>query len=403
MRWRTSLRRLVVPIALLLLALVAVALLRGGQPRAATPSGFRPELPEPTGPSPVGTAEFHLLDADRLDPWRPGMSRELMVQLWYPTTRAGQPAPYMGPEAAALVAAGNGFGEESLVELHGHATEDAPVDRSVGRLPVLLFSPGDGGNRRDNTALTEDLASRGYLVAAIDHLGDAIAGELPDGRVVDRSKPTGDAGTAEQFHADDVVVRVADVRLVLDTLTNLDAGRPASVIGPAPPDLAGTLDLQRVGAAGHSLGGATTAQAMNEDPRILVGADLDGLIVGPVQTEGLDRPFLMMRQPGHTPESDPTWEPFLPALRSWHRVVAIAESGHYSFSDLGLWAKAAAIDERTTLEEWRTNFGDVNGDRATELVRESLAAFFDHHLRDAPLAPILEGSDPAYPELIFGL
>jgi hypothetical protein len=49
------------------------------------------------------------------------------------------------------------------------------------------------------------------------------------------------------------------------------------------------------------------------------------------------------------------------------------------------------------------NFGDIDGDRAAELTREALAAFFDHHLRATPLAPILRGPDPRYPELDFGL
>jgi hypothetical protein len=48
---------------------------------------------------------------------------------------------------------------------------------------------------------------------------------------------------------------------------------------------------------------------------------------------------------------DPTWKSFLPALPGWHRIVAIAESGHCSFADLGLWARDAGIRRRTTPEQ----------------------------------------------------
>jgi alpha-beta hydrolase superfamily lysophospholipase len=386
------------------LLLLAVLLLAAARP-PATPPGFHPELPAPTGPMPVGTSALHLVDAARQDPWRPGLSRELMVQLWYPAARPGPPAPYVGPAVAKVLARGWGFPEGAVTGLRGHATADAPLDRTRGRLPVVLFSPGDGGNRRDNTALTEDLASRGYLVAAVDHLGDGSAGELPHGRVVGRSKPSGDTEAEILRHyGRDVAVRVADTRLVLDTLAALHGGRrPAGLLHPPGPRLAGALDLDRVGAFGHSLGGATTAEAMFEDRRILAGADLDGLVVDKVKTRGLDRPFLILRQPGHTTSFDPTWKSFLPALRGWHRIVAIAESGHYSFADLGLWAKDAGIRRRTTPEQWKLNFGDVDGGRAAELTREALAAFFDHHLRGTPLAPILRGPDPRYQELDFGL
>ena len=53
-------------------------------------------------------------------------------------------------------------------------------------------------------------------------------------------------------------------------------------------------DARRVGAFGHSNGGATAADAMLSDHRIRAGFDLDGAIYGPAATRGLNRPFGFM-------------------------------------------------------------------------------------------------------------
>ncbi|SFO84264.1 hypothetical protein SAMN05421805_1275 [Saccharopolyspora antimicrobica] len=61
------------------------------------------QLPPPGGPHPVGTRSWHLVDADRPDPWDTGRCRELMVQLWYPAGSAGDRARYLPVPVARLV------------------------------------------------------------------------------------------------------------------------------------------------------------------------------------------------------------------------------------------------------------------------------------------------------------
>src|SRR5438552_238886 len=53
-----------------------------------------------------------------------------------------------------------------------HAQLGAPALRDLGGWPVLLFSPGLGNSRSLYTTLSEDLASQGFAVAAIDHPHD---------------------------------------------------------------------------------------------------------------------------------------------------------------------------------------------------------------------------------------
>ena len=78
------------------------------------------------------------------------------------------------------------------------------------------------------------------------------------------------------------------------------------------------------------------------------------------------------------------------------------DAGHYSFADLGLWTRQAGVDLRTTEETYRFNFGTGDNRRATELARQLLVGFFDVHLRDRPVPPLLAGPTAGNPELTFG-
>jgi len=54
----------------------------------------------------------------------------------------------------------------------------------MGPHPVVVFTHGYTGTFTDYTFLFEDLASRGYVVAAVDHTYEATAVEFLDGRLV---------------------------------------------------------------------------------------------------------------------------------------------------------------------------------------------------------------------------
>ncbi|MDX6240447.1 MAG: hypothetical protein QOG10_5267 [Kribbellaceae bacterium] len=112
-------------------------------------------FPRPTGPFPVGTTELHLIDRDRDDAYVPGRSRELMISIWYPSRGAlATPAPYLPPLTAKLYAEGAAVALQQPVEAvdwvgaRSHAGLPAPVSRSWGQRPVLLFSPGFGASPR---------------------------------------------------------------------------------------------------------------------------------------------------------------------------------------------------------------------------------------------------------------
>ena len=135
-------------------------------------------LPAPTGPFPVGVRYVTAVDQQRREPFVVGAQqpRTLLVKLYYPASTSVAPAPvrYFHGSSTLLRAFAHfqglpDFALDHLALVVTHATEQAPLSSARGSLPVILLSHGAGTSVEVQTTLGEDLASHGYLVAAIDH------------------------------------------------------------------------------------------------------------------------------------------------------------------------------------------------------------------------------------------
>ncbi len=112
---------------------------------------------------------------------------------------------------------------------------DLPLDEDAGPYPVLVFVHGTAGTRTTNLEQMTHWASRGFVVVSSDHPGIRL-GDLLEGAI------TGNLN----FQSD----QTGDARRVLAAL--------AAPTGDAA-FLAGHLDLDRVGAMGHSAGGGAVS------------------------------------------------------------------------------------------------------------------------------------------------
>jgi dienelactone hydrolase len=350
--------------------------------------GHTPCLPEPTGPCPVGTTSLWLTDTSRPDPWVAEVSaRELMVSLWYPATVAGgHRARYMTPAESELLLAGAGITSvppDVLSTVRTHAVSDASPAGDPRSLPLVVLSPGFTNPRSTRTALAEDLASHGYVVAGIDHTYESHATTFPDGRVTTclaRQARRRGGGFQEKVAAG----RAADVSFVLDELSGAHPAWPG----------AGLIDPSRMGMSGHSAGGAAAIAAMLADSRILAGIDTDGVTAALIPDGGLSRPFLFLgKQANYTPGSGgnvTTWERDWALMTGWKRWLVVAGAVHASFTDLALLADQLGIDIDAHLP----------GARSLDITRAYVRAFFDQHLRGTPQA-LLDQPSPRYPEVTF--
>ncbi|MFJ9948477.1 alpha/beta hydrolase family protein [Kitasatospora sp. NPDC091207] len=368
----------------------------------AEPAPIALTLPAPTGPRPVGTTTLHLVDPRRPDRWAPTpRPRELMAQIWYPSAACGSPghrlAPWIGAaERAHLETDYLGTAPGRLVWPLTHSRQDAPADRAA-RHPVVLYSPGSRADRSFGTLAAEDLASRGYVVVAIDHTFDAGEVAFPDGRLEVRNKPAVLAMTDEEI----VAYRAADTRFVLDRLADLAAGvNPDAEQRPLPPGIGASLDLAAVGMIGHSMGGATAVQTLRDDPRVLAAATLDGPVFGPAATDGLDRPLLLFGASDARPARDAMWDALWPRLTSWRRQLTLNGSGHGSFTDLELLLPAARSAISWPADQFDHFLGTLDGSRALAAQRTYLAAYFDLQLRHRP-TPLFTGPSPTHPEVLL--
>jgi len=155
----------------------------------------RPDAPELAafGPYAIGVRTLQVTDTDRPDVLNaragepvPLYDRTLTVEVWYPASLSQGQVP--GTEYTTITR-----NPEIVATLRGRAVRDAAARRD-GPFPLVILSHGHPGNRYLMSHLGENLASKGYVVASIDHrdstyddqqgLGSTLYNRAPDQRAV---------------------------------------------------------------------------------------------------------------------------------------------------------------------------------------------------------------------------
>lgn len=386
-----SLRSLLAAGALVLSS--APALAQGDAPPPRYRETVRP-LPAPTGAALLGTTVAYLRDSTRTEPGF-AAGRPVTVQLWYPASRStARLAPYLYERTlGAVLLRDDYYGVDSAAlrkwaTLRTHARIGAAP--SGARHPLVVLSVGQGLIRANYTALAEDFASHGYVVALVDSPLQGLM-VLPDGRVV--------SDTLDAF-ATPAALRVAvsqwsrDISFVLNAL---QAGK-VSVVATR---VAATVDWTKVGALGHSIGGLVAIATCESDRRVRACANLDGGVAAPDRAPladfvaiGITTPALFLRSKPLYGDADfarrgitrEEWEKrgeggriALDSLVARSRgplwMASVAGTGHLSFSDAPFVMPSAI-----------TRFGGkvIDPKRGLDVIGSTLRSFFDQELNGWP-------------------
>lgn len=243
-------------------------------------------------------------------------------------------------------------------------------------MPVLLFNPGGESSRAACLPLDEALAAAGFLVLALDGVRDSPAQVFPDGEINAPPLLPGESP---------ITPRVADLRFLLDCLPALDSHGP----------LAGTLDLRRVGALGHSRGRYLANIAAVEDGRIQAAANMDGFLWDfwangaglneyPAEFQARARALTasILRLVGEQPEPSATREKSALESRDFGGpfwFVALEGFAHHHFASAPYLCSrpADAVATLGRMDEHR---------RVAAVLAPILTAFFDAALRGKPPA-----------------
>lgn len=362
-------------------------------------------LPEPTGHYAIGTIARELTDESRDESLGPeaGGKRRLMVNVWYPADpaqTAGKPKEHYPSALGEAVSLVFGLPKQLFSHISGiptHVTDNVQLSDEEGSYPVLLFSPGIRSTRFQSMAIIEELVSQGYIVVGIDHPYTSAKVTYPDGDsayyVPDPKFDT----SAELYNHNvkGIAVRAADASFVMDTLETWNVKDPGG-------RFQGRLDLSRAGIFGHSYGGATTAEALAQDPRFKAGVSLEGAFWGKVAKSGLTQPFMYImsgdiaqKLSQTSPQTDPLiFEEFTPDLKSVMDrstsdtyFLTVDHYIHQSFTDIALLSPSLFAN-------------GLDPVHTVDISRSYVRAFFDQYLKDEPQA-LLTGPTAEFPEVTF--
>lgn len=174
-----------------------------------------------------------------------------------------------------------------------------PADGAEGeRFPLVVFSHGAFGYYESNSSTYLELASNGYVVAALDHPHHAFFTQDTDGRLVlfdqdffraaiTTGDPNDDAERNLAMFRSWMELRTGDMNFVVDTLEA--AGGSGELDGAwfltekdsdAIRSILEMTDFTRIGLMGHSMGGATAVALGRERDDISAVIDLDGTMLG---------------------------------------------------------------------------------------------------------------------------
>ncbi|MEH7081091.1 dienelactone hydrolase family protein, partial [Bacillus velezensis] len=288
------------------------------------------KLPKTTGQHEVGVKYIHLVDKTRNDPFlkKGTQKRELMVKVYYPAKK-DETKPYsIYFQSSKFVKLFSKFYHmpefvfQQLNLVKTNSKEDLQVSDKEQNYPVILFSHGAGTTMEVHTSQSEDLASNGYIVVAIEHTFVSSGTVFPK-KVVSQMDATKEFDTPEPAR---IITQIMaeDSKFVIDSLSKINEGKIVSTFK-------GKLNINEIGTVGHSVGGAVAYNLAINDKRIKAAIDLDGVVyITPKKDSSNMAPFLMLANDKYHVQAIQNHEPLMPNyedLKGIDKDIALSNYG----------------------------------------------------------------------------
>ena len=336
-------------------------------------------MPTPTGTYDIGTKTFQVNDDSRNEIYgdQEGI-RKFNFQIWYPFIKTDEQerAPWLLDQEVTSQALSRDFGfpgfllnQTQFVTSHSYLDADFKEETSY---PVVIISHGWSGTKYLHSDLGENLASQGFIAVSIEHTFGSVASVI-DGEVIAKQN---DALTG---FSDSTLNLASNTRLMmtygLDIIATIDF---LETLNSNENDIFyNHLDLDHIGAVGHSTGGGGMIYAALHDDRIQAIIGLDAW-VEPIRDvlneKTLSIPSLFLRSEAW--EDGPNNDVLIPMLQnttSETQLFRINGTTHYDFAMVYMY---------TSLAKTLGFSGSISTQTMIEIMFTSHESFFNEYLKN---------------------
>ncbi len=261
------------------------------------------QFPKPTGSFAVGTCLIELRDTARSELYSENLNdcRTIVVRFFYPAQldNHAEKYPYLGAKMPYYQQwFSMHFGMPTYItkfllsDIATHTFINAPIATNQACYPIVLFSHGLLGFPSDGyISLLENLASHGYIIAAIDHpylngltlyanghrvtsdkLSDAFNNMSPQEQAV--------------FQTNAIEVYKADISYTIQELAKLNDDTNHLLYHH--------LDLARIGIMGSSAGGTAAIEICRINKQCKAAINLDGWYDHIIGSNPINQPLLLL-------------------------------------------------------------------------------------------------------------
>ena len=271
-------------------------------------------------------------------------------------------------------------------------------DTTEGNFPLVVFSHGAFGYYQSNYSTYAELASNGYVVVALDHPHHAVFSKNTDGNIVTVDQQfINDAmviGGGEEIDnemvysvtKDWIKLRTADESFVIDSINEAKKSGAFSDAWHADDDtlllsVINMTDTDKIGAMGHSLGGAAGVELGRERNDIKALIDLDGTALGEI-TDVKDGKYVGAPEPYPVPllvfvhgatSDDGITENMVNNAKDG-KMVFCPKANHMDFTDLSMLSPF--------FSNMLSGKSEVNSEQFMQNINGAVLNWFDYYLKN---------------------